>query len=193
MNQAIRVTVLLLALLMMTACATAGPRSLAIARQGSFAVGGTIVTSPGVFDATAQAPAGGHRPRRARHSTVITRTSSTRSPRTPVVCRWSCGTASVSSRRPGKPHLMVVRAIRRSSCGADSASMSSTSLVVAGRDGARSTRRYLRHPTNRTGSPRFGSASGPTSSRACSSRAIRRPSTSTSARWPRTSAPSIRT
>ncbi len=49
---------LVLALLMMTACAKVGPRSLAIARQGSFAVGGTVATSPGTFDATAQAPAG---------------------------------------------------------------------------------------------------------------------------------------
>jgi hypothetical protein len=55
-------SVLMLPLLTMTACATAGPRSIAIARQGSFAVGGTIVTSPGAFDATAQAPAGGSAP-----------------------------------------------------------------------------------------------------------------------------------
>jgi pimeloyl-ACP methyl ester carboxylesterase len=40
------------------ACATVGLRSLSIARQGSFAVGGTVVTSPGVFDATAQPAAG---------------------------------------------------------------------------------------------------------------------------------------
>ena len=49
---------LMLTLLVMNACATAGPRTLPIAQQGSFAVGGTVVTSPGVFDATAQAPAG---------------------------------------------------------------------------------------------------------------------------------------
>ena len=49
---------LLLALLLGPACATFGPRSLAIARQGSFAVGGTVVTSPGVFDPTAQPAAG---------------------------------------------------------------------------------------------------------------------------------------
>jgi hypothetical protein len=49
---------LLLVLLSSPACATIGPRSLSIARQGSFAVGGTVVTSPGVFDPTAQTPAG---------------------------------------------------------------------------------------------------------------------------------------
>ena len=49
---------LLLALLLSTACAKVSPGSLSIARQGSFAVGGTVVTSPGVFDATAQTPAG---------------------------------------------------------------------------------------------------------------------------------------
>ena len=49
---------LLLALLSSTACAKVSPGSLSIARQGSFAVGGTVVTSPGVFDATAQTPAG---------------------------------------------------------------------------------------------------------------------------------------
>jgi hypothetical protein len=49
---------LLPVLLLSPACATVGPRPLSIARQGSFAVGGTVVTSPGVFDATAQAPAG---------------------------------------------------------------------------------------------------------------------------------------
>ena len=49
---------LLLALLSSTACAKVSPGSLSIAQQGSFAVGGTVVTSPGVFDATAQPPAG---------------------------------------------------------------------------------------------------------------------------------------
>jgi hypothetical protein len=49
---------LLPVLFLIPACATVGPRSLSIARQGSFAVGGTVVTSPGVFDATAQTPAG---------------------------------------------------------------------------------------------------------------------------------------
>jgi len=49
---------LLLALLSSPAGAAGDPRPLSIARQGSFAVGGTVVTSPGVFDPTAQAPAG---------------------------------------------------------------------------------------------------------------------------------------
>jgi hypothetical protein len=49
---------LLPVLLLSSACATVGPRPLSIARQGSFAAGGTVVTSPGVFDATAQSPAG---------------------------------------------------------------------------------------------------------------------------------------
>jgi hypothetical protein len=44
--------------LSMAACATGSLGSLSIAQQGSFAVGGTVVTSPGVFDATAQAPPG---------------------------------------------------------------------------------------------------------------------------------------
>jgi hypothetical protein len=49
---------LLLALLLNPAYATAGQRSISIVQQGSFAVGGTVVTSPGVYDPTAQAPAG---------------------------------------------------------------------------------------------------------------------------------------
>ena len=49
---------LVLALLMMNGCAKVPPQTLQIAQQGSFAVGGTVVTSPGVFDAGAQAPAG---------------------------------------------------------------------------------------------------------------------------------------
>jgi hypothetical protein len=52
---------LLVVLLLSTACATARPGSISIARQGSFAVGGTVVTSPGVFDPTAQ-PAPGQPP-----------------------------------------------------------------------------------------------------------------------------------
>jgi len=39
-----------------SACATAGTSSLSIARQGSFAVGRTVVTSPGTFDPAAQTP-----------------------------------------------------------------------------------------------------------------------------------------
>lgn len=49
---------LLLAVLSSSACATVSPDSLSIARQGSFAVGGTVVTSPGAFDPTAQTPSG---------------------------------------------------------------------------------------------------------------------------------------
>ena len=49
---------LLLVALLSPACATVGPATLSIARQGSFAVGGTVVTSPGTFDPTAQAPPG---------------------------------------------------------------------------------------------------------------------------------------
>jgi hypothetical protein len=49
---------LLLAVLSSSACATVSPDSLSIARQGSFAVGGTVVTSPGAFDPTAQTPPG---------------------------------------------------------------------------------------------------------------------------------------
>jgi len=45
---------LLLVLLLSPAWATAGPRPLSIVRQGSFAVGGTVVTSPGTFDPAAQ-------------------------------------------------------------------------------------------------------------------------------------------
>ena len=49
---------LVLVAFVMNACAKAGSRTIPIAQQGSFAVGGTVVTSPGVFDATAQAAAG---------------------------------------------------------------------------------------------------------------------------------------
>jgi hypothetical protein len=49
---------LLLVVSLSSACATVGPDSLSIARQGSFAVGGTVKTSPGTFDPTAQTPPG---------------------------------------------------------------------------------------------------------------------------------------
>jgi hypothetical protein len=42
--------------------ASAGQGSISIARQGSFAVGGTVVTSPGVFDPAASTPAPGQPP-----------------------------------------------------------------------------------------------------------------------------------
>ena len=79
---------LVLVLFVMNACAKAGPRTIPIAQQGSFAVGGTVVTSPGVFDATAQAPAGTPPSPPGRPCTVITPTSSTRyrrRPRLPMV------------------------------------------------------------------------------------------------------------
>jgi pimeloyl-ACP methyl ester carboxylesterase len=41
-----------------TASCASGAGPLTIAQQGSFAVGGTVVTSPGVFDATVPLPAG---------------------------------------------------------------------------------------------------------------------------------------
>ena len=53
---------------------------LAIQEQGSFAVGGTVVTAPGTFDPIAQGaynPAGADP--RDRRCTAITRTSSIRS------------------------------------------------------------------------------------------------------------------
>jgi hypothetical protein len=49
---------LLLVLLLSSASAMADQGPLVIARQGSFAVGGAVVTSPGTFDPTAQVPPG---------------------------------------------------------------------------------------------------------------------------------------
>jgi hypothetical protein len=46
----------LLALCLSAACAKVDPRAISIAQQGSFAVGGTVITSPGVFDPAAPAP-----------------------------------------------------------------------------------------------------------------------------------------
>ncbi len=49
---------LLLVLLLSSGGATAGQGPLVIDKQGSFAVGGTVVTSPGTFDPGAQSPPG---------------------------------------------------------------------------------------------------------------------------------------
>lgn len=51
-------SLLLAGSLCLGACATRSRGALVIDRQGSFAVGGTVVTSPGVFGPKAQAPAG---------------------------------------------------------------------------------------------------------------------------------------
>jgi hypothetical protein len=62
MRQPRFVSLALLLVLLSATCATADQGSISIARQGSFAVGGTVVTSPGVFDPTTKAPAPGQPP-----------------------------------------------------------------------------------------------------------------------------------
>src|SRR5579859_7965416 len=58
---------------------------LMIQEQGSFAVGGTVLTRPGTFDATNRSPAG-----QTLHGDM--RTCSTKSRYTLADCRLCCGT-----------------------------------------------------------------------------------------------------
>ena len=183
-------SVLMLPLLTMTACATAGPRSIAIARQGSFAVGGTVVTSPGVFDPTAQAPAGAPPPSAGQtlhgdHAYVFYQVPA-HARRLPLVMWHGIGQFSKTweTTPDGREGYQTIFLRRRFSV-----------YVVdqprRGRAGRSTVDATIRaHLTNRTGSARFALASGPNSFRGCSSRGSRRPSTSTSDRWRRTSGPS---
>jgi hypothetical protein len=88
-----------------TASENAGPEPLTIQEQGSFAVGGTVVTNPGTFDPVKMSPEG-------QPFTEITLMCFTRFRRRPVNFPSCSGTATGSSRRRGKPRRMGARAIK---------------------------------------------------------------------------------
>ncbi len=96
------------------------PEPLMIQEQGSFAVGGTVTTTPGTFDPVKQGafnpasvdPAG--QTLHADHAYV-----SIRSPQMPEGFHSSFGTATGSRLRHGRPRRMDVRDFKTSSCAAD--------------------------------------------------------------------------
>jgi hypothetical protein len=173
---------LLLVVLLSSACATVSRDSLSIARQGSFAVGGTVVTSPGTFDPTAQTPPGqppssAGQTLHGDHAYVFYQVPE-RARRLPLVMWHGIGQFSKTwettpDGREGYQTIFLRRGF---------GVYLSTSRGAAGRHEARLTARYLPLLMSRTGSAFSGSACGRTSSQACSSHAIRRRSTSTSGR-----------
>ena len=104
-------------------------RPIEIVEQGSFMVGGTVLTNPGTFDPRDPNPTPAGQTVHGDHAyDAVPRFRSTGG-----CCRSSCGTVARSSRKVGQPRRMDRRASRRSFCAVGSRHTSSTSRGAAGK------------------------------------------------------------
>src|SRR5438132_6878540 len=145
---------------------------LMIQEQGSFAVGGTIVTNAGTYDATNRSPAG--QTLHGDHAYVFYQVPA-RARKLPLVFWHGIGQFSKTwettpDGREGFQNIFLRRRFP-------------VYLIDQPRRSARSRSPFRPRPTSSSGSASSGSALGRTSIPACSSPATRRRSISSSGRW----------